>query len=68
MPTVLSHSFQAEISYKLNPKLLNQFQYCEEHNIPLCVVIGEDELKQGVVKLRTMQERTEVFLISHCNF
>lgn len=40
--------------------MLNQFQYCEETGIPLCVVIGEKELEDGVVTLRNMENREEV--------
>ena len=52
--------FQAEQSYKKNPKMLNQLQYCEEQTIPYALVIGESELQQGVVKLRTIATREEV--------
>ncbi|XP_065059389.1 histidine--tRNA ligase, cytoplasmic-like isoform X1 [Rhopilema esculentum] len=51
---------QTEIIYKNNPKLLSQFQYCEENGIPFCAVIGDSELKNGVVKLRNMETREEV--------
>ncbi len=51
---------QAEQSYKKNPKLLQQFHYCEEHRIPLAVVIGESEIQAGVVKLRNVATREEV--------
>jgi len=51
---------QAELLYKKNPKMLNQFQYCEETGIPFCVVIGEKELEEGVVTLRNMETREEV--------
>lgn len=50
----------AEVMQKKNPKLLNQFQYCEENHIPFCCVFGEDELAAGVVKLRNMATREEV--------
>lgn len=49
----------AEVIQKKNPKLLNQFQYCEEQGIPLCAVFGDDELEKGVVKLRNMATREE---------
>lgn len=52
--------FQAEILYKKNPKLLNQLQYCEETGIPLVAIVGEQELKDGVVKLRDVATREEV--------
>ena len=40
--------------------MLNQLQYCEEQTIPFALVIGESELQQGVVKLRTIATREEV--------
>lgn len=51
---------QAELLYKKNPKLLNQLQYCEDAGIPLVAIIGEQELKDGVVKLRSVTSREEV--------
>ena len=46
--------------YKNNPKLLPQLHYCENMGIPLVVIIGEQELKQGVIKLRSVASREEV--------
>ena len=57
------HCFQAEVIFKANPKLLNQFQYCEENQIPLCAVIGESELEKNVVMLRDMAKREQVMFI-----
>lgn len=51
---------KAEIMYKKNPKLLNQLQHCEEAGIPLVAIIGEQELKDGVVKLRVVSTRDEI--------
>ncbi|GAB6033040.1 Histidine--tRNA ligase, cytoplasmic [Chamberlinius hualienensis] len=51
---------KAEMPYKTNPKLLNQLQYCEENDIPLAIIIGESEIKDGVVKLRVVNNREEV--------
>ncbi|XP_075437303.1 histidine--tRNA ligase, cytoplasmic-like [Ascaphus truei] len=50
---------KAEMLYKKNPKLLNQLQYCEETGIPIVAIIGEQELKDGVVKLRVVATREE---------
>ncbi|EDW07154.1 histidine--tRNA ligase, cytoplasmic isoform X2 [Drosophila mojavensis] len=50
---------KAEHSYKLNPKLLVQLQHCEEHQIPLAIVLGDAELAQGIVKLREVTTRQE---------
>lgn len=49
-----------EHSYKNNPKLLAQLQYCEESGIPLAIIIGESELARGIVKLREVATRKEV--------
>eukprot|EP00042_Codosiga_hollandica_P041321 m.367694 g.367694 ORF g.367694 m.367694 type:complete len:546 (+) comp56087_c0_seq1:35-1672(+) len=43
---------KAETPFKKNSKLLDQQQYCEEHAIPLIVIIGESELAAGTVKLQ----------------
>jgi histidyl-tRNA synthetase len=51
--------FQAEHSYKLNPKLLAQLQYCEENQIPFAIILGDSELERGVVKLREISTRKE---------
>nr|XP_057919519.1 histidine--tRNA ligase isoform X2 [Doryrhamphus excisus] len=51
---------KAEVMYKKNPKLLSQLQHCEETGIPLVAILGEQELKDGVVKLRDVTTREEV--------
>ncbi|XP_037003445.2 histidine--tRNA ligase, mitochondrial [Artibeus jamaicensis] len=51
---------KAELLYKNNPKLLTQLHYCENTGIPLVVIIGEQELKEGVLKLRSVASREEV--------
>ncbi|GJQ71259.1 hypothetical protein Trydic_g22069, partial [Trypoxylus dichotomus] len=51
--------FKVEHSYKRNPKLLAQLQYCEEQGIPLVLILGESELEKGVVKLREVTSRAE---------
>merc|ERR1712107_854128 len=50
---------RAKHSYKKNPKMLNQLQYCEEQGIPLAIVLGESEIAAGVVKLRNIATREE---------
>merc|ERR1712029_597517 len=50
---------RAEHSYKKNPKMLNQLQYCEEQGIPLAIVLGESEIAGGIVKLRNVATREE---------
>ncbi|XP_050672655.1 histidine--tRNA ligase, cytoplasmic isoform X2 [Leptidea sinapis] len=51
---------KTEQSYKKNPKMLTQLQHCEENGIPFAVVLGEAELKRGVVKIRNIVTREEV--------
>uniref|UniRef100_A0A670IN05 histidine--tRNA ligase n=1 Tax=Podarcis muralis TaxID=64176 RepID=A0A670IN05_PODMU len=59
---------KAEVLYKKNPKLLNQLQYCEETGIPLVAILGEQELNDGVVKLRDVATREEVLMALHLRF
>lgn len=40
--------------------MLTQLQHCEENGIPLAVVLGESELKRGIVKIRSIKARQEV--------
>ncbi|KAG9490945.1 histidine--tRNA ligase, cytoplasmic-like [Eleutherodactylus coqui] len=59
--TVLWDSgIKAEMLHKKNPKLLPQLHYCEKTGIPLVAIIGEQELKDGVVKLRDVATREEI--------
>ncbi|NXK93120.1 SYHC protein, partial [Formicarius rufipectus] len=51
---------KAEMLYKKDPKLLKQLQYCEDTGIPLAAIVGEQELADGVVKLRDVSTREEV--------
>ncbi|KAL1505388.1 hypothetical protein ABEB36_004966 [Hypothenemus hampei] len=51
--------FKVEFSYKKNPKLLAQLQYCEDNSIPFAIILGESEIKSGVVKLRNVITREE---------
>ena len=44
----------AEFSPKVKPRLPQQFKAAEVGGIPLAVIIGEDELKAGKVKVKVM--------------
>ncbi|CAF5162754.1 unnamed protein product, partial [Rotaria magnacalcarata] len=48
-----------EMAYKRNPKLLDQLQYCEKHQIELCVIIGSSELETSSLKIRDVVTRNE---------
>ncbi|XP_026466839.1 histidine--tRNA ligase, cytoplasmic-like isoform X2 [Ctenocephalides felis] len=55
-----NNGIKAEHSYKNNPKLLVQLQHCEENKIPLAIILGESEIKSGIVKLRNVNTREEL--------
>lgn len=50
----------AEHSFKRNPKLLDQMQYCEEKGIPIALILGQDELAKNVVTLRIVATREQI--------
>ncbi|KAI5927682.1 histidyl-tRNA synthetase, class IIa [Camillea tinctor] len=45
---------KAEFLYKVKPKLPNQFKAAEVNGVPFAVVLGEDELAQGKVRIKEM--------------
>ncbi|CAF4031926.1 unnamed protein product [Adineta steineri] len=54
-----ANGFKAEMSFKLDPKILDQFQYCEKHQVELCVIIGGVELAAGTIKIRDVITKEE---------
>lgn len=50
---------RCENSTKLSPKVLKQFEHCEEYGIPLGLIIGTSELERGVVKIKEFATRKE---------
>lgn len=58
--TLWDAGIKTEMSYKSNPKMLNQLQYCEEHLVPWVVIVGERELQERIAKLRNVKTREEV--------
>ena len=46
--------------YKKDPKFLTQVQYCEQQAVPLMVVVGDEEMKNGGVKVRDVKTQKEV--------
>ena len=48
------HGIKAEFAYKVKPKLPAQFKAAEQKGIPFAVILGEDEQKQGKVKVKEM--------------
>ncbi|KAK2849626.1 Cytoplasmic and mitochondrial histidine tRNA synthetase [Arthroderma sp. PD_2] len=45
---------KAEFSYKVKPKLPAQFKAAESNNVPFAVILGEDELAAGQVRVKEM--------------
>lgn len=54
-----TNNISAEFSYQEHPKLKKQMDDVLRRCIPFMVIIGEDELAQGVVKVKNMTARTE---------
>ncbi|KAI6250314.1 Histidine--tRNA ligase, mitochondrial [Erysiphe necator] len=52
--TLWEAGIKAEFLYKIKPKLPNQFKAAEANGVPFCIVIGDDELAEGKVKIKEM--------------
>eukprot|EP00595_Chromulina_sp_UTEXLB2642_P002606 CAMPEP_0196768372 /NCGR_PEP_ID=MMETSP1095-20130614/42668_1 /TAXON_ID=96789 ORGANISM="Chromulina nebulosa, Strain UTEXLB2642" /NCGR_SAMPLE_ID=MMETSP1095 /ASSEMBLY_ACC=CAM_ASM_000446 /LENGTH=477 /DNA_ID=CAMNT_0042137855 /DNA_START=1095 /DNA_END=2524 /DNA_ORIENTATION=- len=53
-------NISTEYSHLENPKLVKQLDEVLERKIPFMIVFGEDELQQGVVKLKIMSKHEEI--------
>ena len=47
-------NIRAEFAPKVNPKLPQQFKAAEAGNVPLAVILGEEELATGHVRLKVL--------------
>jgi len=54
-----AHNIKAEFLYDLNPKPKKQMDFALENTIPFICWIGEEEIKEGVVKLKDMNAKEE---------
>ncbi|RYP65309.1 hypothetical protein DL771_008378 [Monosporascus sp. 5C6A] len=52
--TLWEAGVKAEFSYKTKPKLSNQFKAAGANGVPFAIILGEDELAQGKVKIKEM--------------
>lgn len=57
-----SNGIAAETLYADNPKAPKQIQYALDNGIPLILWIGEDEIAQGKVKVKSLNYHNEVFI------
>ncbi|CAD8196519.1 unnamed protein product [Paramecium pentaurelia] len=54
-----SNGIKADVCYKLNWNLGKQLTYANDQQIPYAIVIGEDEVKQEIVKFKDLIEKKE---------
>ncbi|KAJ5659666.1 hypothetical protein N7507_006117 [Penicillium longicatenatum] len=52
--TLWNANVKAEFSYKLKPKLPQQFKAAEQGSVPFAVILGEEELAAGKVRIKEM--------------
>lgn len=52
--TLWEAGIKAEFSYKVKPKLPAQFKAAETGGVPFAVILGDDELAEGKVKIKEM--------------
>ncbi len=53
---------KAETSYSDNPKVQRQMEFTLEHGIPLILWLGESEVLEGVVKIKSLSKHEEYVL------
>ena len=57
--TLWNANISAEYPHQDDPKFKKQLDYALEQGIPFVVVFGEEELKDGNVKIKDIQMHTE---------
>lgn len=50
---------KAETLYVENPKVNRQLEFALENGIPLIIWMGEDEVKEGIVKVKSLNKHEE---------
>jgi histidyl-tRNA synthetase len=45
---------QAEFFYKVKPRYANQFKAAETNGVPFAIILGEDEVAQGKVRIKEL--------------
>ncbi|KAF8936203.1 histidyl-tRNA synthetase [Dissophora ornata] len=50
---------KAEFAYKLKPRTQNQWDVCDRDMIPFAVIVGGEEIANGVVKIKDMRTKDE---------
>jgi len=56
------NGIEAELMYFDNPKPQKQLSHALENEIPIMVWVGEDEVKQGLVKIKIMSSKEETMV------
>jgi histidyl-tRNA synthetase len=54
------NNISAEFSHQDNPKFKKQLDESLERGIPYMVIIGQDELEKGVIKVKDMKAHSEL--------
>lgn len=52
--TLWDAGIKAEFSWKVKPKLPQQFKQAEQGGVPFAIILGDDELAQGKCKIKEM--------------
>ena len=55
-----SAGIKCEFGFKPNPKMGDQLNYALKSGIPLVILFGEDEINAGQVKLKELDNETEI--------
>ncbi|KAG9072195.1 Cytoplasmic and mitochondrial histidine tRNA synthetase [Linnemannia hyalina] len=50
---------KAEFAYKLKPRTQNQWDACDRDMIPFAVIVGNDEIEKGLIKIKDMRSKDE---------
>lgn len=50
---------KAEFAYKVKPRTQSQWDACDRDMIPFAVIVGDDEIQKGLVKIKDMRAKDD---------
>jgi histidyl-tRNA synthetase len=62
MNDLWAHGIKCETLYQENPKSNRQLEFALESGIPLVLWLGETEVQQGIVKIKSLNKHEEYIL------
>ena len=59
MKILWENEIKAETGYSNSPKMKSQIEHCIQNSIPYLIIVGENEINEGIVKIKVVDTKEE---------